>query len=51
VSEDGQQQSGPDRTSTALGRPAALALARMMARDSRGAVFVLDADGVTWTKL
>jgi hypothetical protein len=52
VIDEGQQESRPEQyASTALGRTAALALARMMARESRGAVFSLDAATSAWTKL
>ena len=52
VLHDGQQQPGPDTHAwTALGRPAALQLGRTMARDSRGTVFFVEPDGVTWTQL
>ena len=52
VTDDGQQEPRPDtHVSIALGRPGALQLGRMIARDSRGAVFVVEQDGVTWTKV
>jgi hypothetical protein len=52
VIDEGQQEPRPEQyASTALGRTAALALARMMARESRGAVIFLDAAMSGWTKL
>jgi hypothetical protein len=53
VLHDGQQQPSPGEKAApaVMGRPTALALGRIMARASRGTVFFVEQDIVTWTKL
>ena len=51
VVADAQQVPEPAaRVSVALGTDAALKLAKMMARESRAAVFLFDQDALTWTQ-
>jgi hypothetical protein len=50
--EDAQQEAHVDQyRSTALGRVAAMTLARLMAAESRGAIFLLEMDAGSWTEL
>jgi hypothetical protein len=50
--ESAQQDARVEQyRSTALGRAAALTLARLMAAESRGAIFLLETALGTWTEL
>lgn len=54
VGVDGQQAANPpDSAFTAIGDEAAVSLARLMRRDSRGlgTIYFFDPDTLTWTKL
>lgn len=52
VMADGQQECGqPGSASHAIGRSGALKLARLMARESGGDIFLLDTDSGRWTTL
>jgi hypothetical protein len=51
VDRDDQQVPGPTTAvSTAHGTDAALQLAKMMARESRGSVFLFDQETLSWTQ-
>ena len=52
VLEDGQQEPGSIATqSTVVGRQAARQLAEILASSSRGAIFLLEHEPGTWTRL
>jgi hypothetical protein len=52
VLSDGQQQPRPDQyASTTVGRTMAFELARLMARENRGAVFFPEVTTGTWIKV
>jgi hypothetical protein len=51
VAIDGQQACGETESSAAMGRPGALKLAKLMARESRGAIYILDSGSAAWIKL